>query len=148
MVVELLLSNGRNRPNRKGFLSSTRSLRPASNSNKITRANRQTRKPKTGTRFMWVHHHTTQQSTQDIHPAIKHHTPPTPLPITATITITHHHQPHPASPPSRPSHPSRTFLLAALVCSILATFGNIISQPATRQHGQPAHHGRPASQPR
>ena len=39
IVVELLLSNGRNRPNRRQLSSSTRILRPDSNSNKITRAN-------------------------------------------------------------------------------------------------------------
>ena len=102
---------------------------------------------------MWVHHHTTQQSTQDIHPTNKqplHHSQPLTLPPQpTTITATHHchHHPSPPTTPHQPSTPStptqaslaRPFLLSRPRAWVLPS--GDIGQPqlttASRTAGQP-----------
>ena len=91
---------------------------------------------------MWVHHHTQQQPTQDIHPS----------PTTITITTTtnnyynhnQHHQPTPTQPTQPP--PSRACVLAVACapgCVLWAAFGQ--RQPAS-QPRQPANQRQPAHQ--
>ena len=83
---------------------------------------------------MWVHHHTTQQSTQDI---------PPPINQTPTITNNHkHHHQHPTHQPSTPTQPTKHAQPSLAPVLLVArppgcvpsggTLGNIASQPASQ----------------